>query len=145
MLARTRGGVKRAPRFDCPRRRCYGPAIVRRSLPARILRWLAGGALAAAAAAGCAPDESARRAVAEVASMQAQVATMRGVQDEHTRELTALQSRLRGLEAETTALTREVRSATSELDRARAALGETQAERPRPEAPARGGRQRPER
>jgi len=63
-------------------------------------RRLAGCALVAGATWGCASDESARRAVAELASVQRELAEMRAMHQGNTRELAELGSRMRGIESE---------------------------------------------
>jgi len=90
-------------------------------------RRLAGCALVAGATWGCASDESARRAVAELASVQRELAEMRTMHQGNTRELAELGSRMRGLESEAAGLATEIRSAAPELTRARAALEEADA------------------
>src|SRR3990167_6022605 len=119
--------VRRPRGLTCPRGGCYRPAVMPRVLLHPTFRRLAGCALVAGATWGCASDESARRAVAELASVQRELAEMRTMHQGNTRELAELGSRMRGLESEVAGLATEIRSAAPELTRARAALEEADA------------------
>src|SRR5262249_28102057 len=73
------------------------------------------------AAAGCASDENARRAVVEVAGVSSRLDEVRGAGEANGRDVMRLESRMSALEAETARVERELQSANAELERLRAA------------------------
>lgn len=87
----------------------------------------------------CASDDAGLRALAETTTLRAQLDEVKQREEANSRELSRVQSQVRGLETDASEKTREIRAAGVELARARVLLEEARAElRERAVAPAPG-------
>ena len=87
----------------------------------------------------CASDDAGRRALAETTTLRAQLDEVKQREEANSRELSRVQSQVRGLETDASEKTREIRAAGVELARSRVLLEEVRAElRERAVAPAPG-------